>query len=201
VIKLAWFSHYIHQTHKENFLNIQTQTNKQSTVMKNLLNIALLILAVFIVELVEGKNTCHQQDTSDAEVMTFGATKKEKAATGAFGEMVATSKSADAFFDLADKKSEETPEFVRQAKLQNADYTGYTIELMTVYNKPLSISDELFQNFGGIRYVQKTANSYTYYLGDFQDKDAMTKYLEQIVKPRYTNATAVKFKNGEEIKK
>ena len=169
--------------------------------MKNLLNIVLVIAALFIVELVEGKTTYTQQDTSDAEVMMFGSAKvSKKVATGAFGEMVANSKSTGAFFDLADKVDEATPEFVRQAKPQNIDYSGFKIQLMTVYNKPLSLDDALFQNFGGITYVQNTANSYTYYLGNFQDKKALLEYMNNIVKPRYANASAVKFKKGQEVK-
>ena len=101
--------------------------------MKNLFNILILVATIFITQSVDAKTTYTQQDTSDAEVMMFGAAKTKKVATGAFGEMVATNKSTGAFFDLADKVDEDTPEFVRQAKLQTVDYTGYTIELMTVY--------------------------------------------------------------------
>lgn len=171
--------------------------------MKNLLNIALLIIALFVVELVEGKSTVVVSDTSDAELMTFGASKvakKQQASTGAFGELVAESKATGAFFDFAEETKVNTPEFVRKAKEQVADYSGYKIELMTVYNKPLSINDDLFQQFGGITYVQKTANSYTYYLGNFQDKGALTKYMNSIVKPRYAKAQPVKFKNGQQVK-
>ena len=168
--------------------------------MKNLLNIALLIIALFVVELVEGKSTIAVTDTSDAELMTFGASKvSQKASTGAFGELVAESKNTGAFFDFAED-NKNTPEFVRQAKEQATDYSGYKIELVTVYNKPLSIKDDLFQYFGGITYTQKTANSYTYYLGDFQDKEALLKYMNAIVKPRYAKATPVKFKKGLEVK-
>lgn len=169
--------------------------------MKNLLNITFLLVALFIIETATANSTYTQQDTSDAETMMFGGAKvSNKVAKGAFGEMVGNSKSTGAFFDLADKVDEDTPEFVRQAKLQAVDFSGYTIELMTVYNKPLSIDDALFQNFGGITYAQKTANSYTYYLGNFQDKQALEEYLNNIVKPRYSNATAVKFKKGQEVK-
>ena len=168
--------------------------------MKNLFNILVLVATILIAQSVEAKSTYMVQDTSDAEVMMFGASKAKKVTTGAFGEMVATSKSTGAFFDLADKVDEDTPEFVRQAKLQTADFTGYTIELMTVYNKALSLDDALFQNFGGITYNRKTANSYTYYLGNFQSKKALEEYLNNIVKPRYANATAVKFKKGQEVK-
>ena len=183
---------------KQTIKNIQT--NKQSTVMKNLFNILVLVATIFISQSVDAKSTYTQQDTSDAEVMMFGAAKAKKVATGAFGEMVANSKSTGAFFDLADKVDADTPEFVRQAKPLAVDYNGYTIELMTVYNKALSVDDALFQNFGGITYTQKTANSYTYYLGSFQTKKALVEYMNNIVKPRYANATAVKFKKGQEVR-
>ena len=169
--------------------------------MKNLFNILVLIATIFISQSVDAKTTTYtQQDTSDAELIMFGSSQAKKVATGAFGETVATSKSTGAFFDLADKVEQDTPEYVRQAKLQTADFDGYTIELMTVYNKALSIDDALFQKFGGITYTQKTANSYTYYLGNFQDKKALVEYMNNIVKPRYSNATAVKFKKGQEVK-
>lgn len=168
----------------------------------NILNIALLIIALFTIQTVEANSIYAAPDTSDAN-MIFGSARvatKVQVSTGAFGEVVADVKSADAFFDVADKRNANSPEYVRQAKMQEADYTGYKIELMTVYNQKLSASDELFQNFGGITIISRTENSYTYLLGDFQDKDAFDKYLETIVQPRYTDAKGIKFKNGEEVK-
>ena len=161
--------------------------------MKNqILNIALLIVTILAVNF----TTVNAQ--SDDE-MIFGASRVESSvqkATGAFGEVVGAAKS-DMFMDVANANS---PEFVRKPKMMTTEFTGYAIELTTVFHKPLALTDKLFQQYGGIMIVRKTATSYTYVLTNFTDKKAVEEYLTKMVAPKYSNATAVKYKNGEEVK-
>lgn len=116
---------------------------------------------------------------------------------GAFDEVIGESRSGGA---IGIAKGEAVPEYIRKPKPFIDNYTGYRIEIMTVYNKSLSLNDDLFKNFGGVTFRNKTDNSTTYYIGDFKDKIAVEDYLSKVLKDRYPGAKGVRFKNGEEVK-
>jgi len=162
--------------------------------MKNSnINFAIAIILVFSAQFALA-NSATEMDFDST--MMFTATKSEMTVnTGAFGEVVGMEKGKSV------KVSFDSPEYVRRAKVLADDFSGYKIELVTVYNQPLALNDELFQQFGGITYVQNSNNSYTYLLGgNFEDKKAVVQFLEQIVQPNFKNAKAVKFQNGQQVK-
>ncbi len=119
-------------------------------------------------------------DTSELEKMKFGA----------FGEMVG----------VETKGEESAPDYIRKPKALPKGFTGYKIELFTVYNKAVSLNNELYTTFGGIKIERRTDNSFTYLMGDFKDKATTEKFLEQVVKSRYPEAKGVKYNNGEIVK-
>lgn len=130
--------------------------------------------------------------TSTDTSMVFGAASgafgEETVLAGAFGEVVGTAKS-------------DAPEYIRGAKTLAEDFTGYKIELVTVFNAPLSLNDELFQTFGSISVEKRSDNSYTYLLGgNFDDKKAVEAFLNDIVKAKYPNAQGVKYNKGNVVK-
>ncbi len=164
--------------------------------MKNqIFNIAFIIIALLTANYATANNITSITDTTDMD-MIFGASNKMTKATGAFGEVVGTAKSA--FADEAEMAN--SPEFVRKPKMMTDNYSGYRIELVTVFNRPLELTDKLFQQFGGIVIERRTHNSYTYLLGDFKTKEALEKYMNKIVKPRFTEAKGAKYKKGEQVK-
>jgi len=124
-------------------------------------------------------------DTSDVDIM-FTSSRVAKMQTGAFGEMVGGTA----------KGVEEVPAYIRKPKSLATDFTGYKVELMTVYNKELSLNDELFKTFGGIKIEQRTANSYTYLVGNFEDKAACDDYIAKVIQSRYPDAKGVKYSKG-----
>ena len=124
-------------------------------------------------------------DTSDVDIM-FTSSRKAKMQTGAFGELVGAST----------KGGEEVPAYIRKPKDFPVNFSGYKVELMTVYNKKLSLNDELFTQFGGITIEQRTANSYTYLVGNFEDKAACDDYMVKVIQSRYPDAKGVKYNKG-----
>lgn len=124
-------------------------------------------------------------DTSDVD-MIFTSSRENKMKTGAFGEMV----------NGTAKGVEEVPAYIRKPKDLPTDFTGYKVELVTVYNKKLSLNDELYTKFGGITIEQRTANSYTYLVGTFDDKTACDDYIAKVIQARYPEAKGVKYEKG-----
>ena len=180
------------------------QNKKAIIVMKNF--IICLIIIVFPLSFASTAQASHLniqtvEDTSDfADEMTFGASRQAKAqttATGAFGEVIGASKAGNRMYDIAEAA---TPEMVRKPKMMDETVNGYMIEITTVYNKPLAPTDELFQKFGNITILQRTPNSYTYLVGTFTTKAGTEQYLNQMIKPRFPEAFATKYKAGEEVK-
>jgi len=117
--------------------------------------------------------------------------------TGAFDEMIGESRSGES---VGIERGEDVPDYIRKPKPFVSDFTGYRIEIKTVYNKALSLNDDLFKLFGGVTYLNKTENSTTYYIGNFRNKIAVEDYMEKVLKNRYPDAKGVRFKNGEEVK-
>lgn len=154
------------------------------------------IIAIFIVFPIQFALANGGNGNSSDSTILFTATKAELVVnTGAFGEVVGMEKGR------AYKVDFNSPEYVRRPKVLAQDFSGYKIELVTVYNQPLALNDELFQQFGGITYIQRTNNSYTYLLGgNFEDKRAVEQFLHQIVQSRFPNAKAIKFKKGKQVK-
>ena len=128
-------------------------------------------------------------DTSDVD-MIFTSSKEAKMQTGAFGELMnGTAKGVE----------EEVPAYIRKPKDLPADFTGYKVELMTVFNKKLSLNDELYTKFGGITIEQRTATSFTYLVGNFEDKAACDDYIAKVIQSRYPNAKGVKYEKGKVV--
>ncbi len=98
------------------------------------------------------------------------------------------------------KGEESAPDYIRKPKALPKGFTGYKIELFTVYNEELSLNDELFKTFGGIMIERRTEGSFTYLIGEFADKEAVNDYLNKVIKSRYADAKGVKYENGEVVK-
>lgn len=109
-----------------------------------------------------------------------------KIGIGAFGEIMAETKGV----------GEDVPDYIRRPKAFPKGFTGYKVEIKTVYNQPLSLNNDLFKEFGGMMIERRTENSYTYLLGEFEDKDAVETYLKKVILSRYPDAKGVKYKNG-----
>ncbi len=105
---------------------------------------------------------------------------------GAFGESVNS---------IEKVTEEDVAEYIRRPKYLPKDFTGYKIELFTVFNKELSLNDKLYQQFGGINIEERTTDSYTYLMGEFTDKRACEDYLK-VITNRYEEAKGVKYNNG-----
>ncbi|MGB0863197.1 MAG: hypothetical protein ACPG19_02365 [Saprospiraceae bacterium] len=116
-------------------------------------------------------------------------TSSQKAKTGAFGELVGGTEKG--------VQEEDVPEYIRRPKVLEDGFSGYKIEIKTSYNEALSLNDELFQSFGGVKIDRRKENSYTYLVGDFNDKASCDEYFEKIISPKYPKAVKVKYKNGE----
>lgn len=157
--------------------------------MRNLISIiALVIITVF------SANTTFANNAADSTIM-FTASRTAMTATGAFGEVVGNERGSRV------EVSYNSPEYVRRAKELSKDFTGYKIELVTVYNAPLALNDKMFQTFGGITFEKRSDNSYTYLLGgNFDDKKAVEAFLNDIVKAKYPNAKGVKYNKGNQVK-
>ncbi len=159
---------------------------------KSIFNFAIAIILVFPVQLAMANNGTSGEDST----IMFTATQSEvKVNAGAFGEVIGAEKGTRVAVDY------NSPEYIRRPKALANDFTGYKIELMTVFNQPLALNDELFQQFGGIAIEQRTDNSFTYLLGgNFENKKAADQFLTQIVQAKYPNAKTVKYKNGQQVK-
>jgi len=157
-----------------------------TTTMKNsIFNITLAIIFSLAAQFATAS-------TSNDTTMIFGAS------AGAFGEEVVMS---GAFGEVVGTAKNDAPEYVRGAKTLAEDFTGYKIELMTVFNAPLSLNDELFKTFGGVSVQKRSDNSFTYLLdGNFDDKKAVEAFLNNIVKAKYPTAKGVKYNKGNVVK-
>ena len=129
---------------------------------------------------------------------------------GAFDEVLGEAKSGEGVEDImftssksgnTNKISENTTslEYIRRPKVLADNFSGYKIELFTVYNQPLPLTDNLFKSFGRVTFKNKTKNSTTYYIGEFQDKKAVEEFLQKIILSRFSKAKGVKFKKGKEV--
>lgn len=116
-------------------------------------------------------------------------TTSRKASTGAFGELT----------DANIKGEEDVPEYIRRPKALESGFSGYKVEIKTVYNEPLSLNNVLFKSFGGVKIDRRKENSYTYLVGDFNDKTSCDDYFEKVIVPSYPKAIKVKYDNGKLI--
>jgi len=155
----------------------------------NILNITIIFIFTIVTNLAFGNSTTNNINI-DVTNSVLDTSKLKKAAMGAFGEIVGQARGGE----------DNAPDYIRRPKAFPKDFTGYKIELFTVFNKELSLNDELFKKFGGILIEKRTDNSYTYLLGEYKDKAAVEKFLEQVILPKYATAKGVKYKNGEVVK-
>lgn len=123
-----------------------------------------------------------------------GVATKTAVKRGAFDEVIETERT-DQIFGERKPVDQKEIEFVRKPKILTQYYTGYKIELMTVYNKSLTLEDDLFKTFGGLTFV-KEDNKTVYYLGDFKTKKALEDFLQKVVISRFPDAKGVKFAEG-----
>lgn len=152
-------------------------------------NIAILFVFMFSAFCANANCTMSSMDTSDVDIM-FTSSKTARVATGAFGEMVGVNTRGE----------KSAPDFIHKPTDLAADFTGYKIELMTVFNSKLSLNDELFKTFGGISIDQRTANSYAYLIGEFSSEEAADKYFAQMIQARYPDAKVIRYKKGAIVK-
>ena len=90
-------------------------------------------------------------------------------------------------------------EYIQRPLALEEDFSGYKIELVSVYNKPLTFEDGLFKQFGNMRFVTE-GNKTTYYLGNFTSKKGVEDFLTKVVATRFPDAKGVKFENGVQVK-
>lgn len=90
--------------------------------------------------------------------------------------------------------------FVRQPKDLPTDFSGYKIEVLRVYNQPLSADDEFLQRTGNVQVEKIGENVYAYLIGDFNTKQGMIDFLEKVIKPEHRNAKALLYKKGVRVK-
>lgn len=158
-------------------------------MIKSKLSIVIIFIFTIITNLTFASATT-ENINFDVTNSTLDTSKLKKATMGAFGEIVGEARGSR---DVA-------PEYIRKPKVFPKDYTGYKIELFTVYNKELSLNDQLFKTFGGIMIEKRTDNSYTYLLGEYKDKAAVENFLKQVILSKYPDAKGVKYKEGEIVK-
>ena len=143
------------------------------------------------------------------DVQGFASTEEDttsetRVRTGAFDEVISITKSGEdvtdeVIFKDANSVNKKSLEYIRRPK-PLVEYSGYKIELMTVFNQSLDLNDPLFKTFGGLMFKNNTLSSTTYYLGDFNDIKSLDDYLQKVVKTRFPKAKGVKFENGIEVK-
>lgn len=127
-----------------------------------------------------------------------------KAQLGAFDEVIGEAKSdaniENMSFTSSNTSRSNSLEYIRRPKPLADDFSGYKIELLTVYNQPLAIDDDLFKAFGNVTFKHNTPTSTTYYIAEFKDEKSAEEFLEKVILKRYPNAQGVKFHNGEVVK-
>lgn len=150
--------------------------------MKNLAATIILILATTFVA--NATSFFAPQDTIEEESSIVGAFDMdiELSEFGAF-----SGKDANSIF-------------VRQPKELPADFSGYTIEVLRVYNQPLGADDEFLQITGNVQVEKIRENTYAYLIGDFNSKEGMIDFLNKVIKPEHKNAKALQYKKGLRVK-
>ena len=161
----------------------------------------LTLLAARLAELEEEDGIQGFVDANPTSPIDTASSNKQ-VKVGAFNEVIAENRSIDVdemVMATSNGESSYTQlEYMRRPK-RLKDYTGYKIELVTVYNKSLPLTDDLFKVFGGLSFKEKSENSTTYYLGEFRNKRELEDYLAKVVAPRFAKAKGVKFEQGKEI--
>lgn len=85
-----------------------------------------------------------------------------------------------------------------KAKILPRDYNGYGIQLLIVYHKPLDVNDPLFKEYGNL-FVEKVGeNGYAYIMKaeDVRTNSGLLHFTNTVVRPKFSNAKALKYKNG-----
>ena len=144
---------------------------------------------------------------STISAMKFDAmpldTIKEKVVKGLFFEETYEEKS---IVDTKDLEEEEEASKVivyrSKAKILPRDYSGYGIQLFVVYHKPLEANDPLFKEYGNLLVEKIGENGYSYILKveDFRTKKGLDAFNERVIRPKFKNAKALKYKNGVRVR-
>lgn len=93
-------------------------------------------------------------------------------------------------------KSDISTEHFRHHRQLSSNYSGQFIQL-TISDRPLPRTYELFRQFGKVYYDQLEDGRYAYGLKvEFTNKKAMKKFLDQVVRPRAKDACLVSYKKG-----
>lgn len=154
----------------------------------NILTVTIIFVLIIFSNILSANNN-QELNQTNVTYSTLDTSKLEKMKTGAFGEIGGQARG-----------EESAPDYIRRPKVLPKGFSGYKIELFTVYNNELSLNDELYKTFGGVMIERRSDNSFTYLLGEFVDKDAVEDYLNKVIKSRYADAKAIKYKNGEIVK-
>jgi len=78
----------------------------------------------------------------------------------------------------------------------DASYTGYMIEIATS-DLPLDGSDQVFKYFGKVHYDKVFEGWYSYFiLVDFKEKEAVEKFLNNIVIHKAPKARIIEYQYG-----
>lgn len=150
--------------------------------MKTLIATVILIFGITLTS--SATSYFAPQDTIDEEKSIVGAFEMDFELSE-FGEF--DSKDANAVF-------------VRQPKNLSTTFSGYKIEVLRVYNQPLSADDEFLQNTGNVEVEKIGENTYAYLIGNFNTKEGMLDFLDKVIKPEHKNAKALYYKKGVRVK-
>jgi hypothetical protein len=149
--------------------------------MKNIYKLILLILSLF------GTYFAHAQSDAFDRPLT-PQSGEERLETRANSSRSVRGGSADA--ELKIRKSDDYP-----AKDIPKEYTGYRIEIL-VTDSLLAQQHEVFFRHGNIGLESLASNQFAYTVGDFQDAESATRFLQQFILPRYNEARIVSYQNG-----
>jgi hypothetical protein len=75
------------------------------------------------------------------------------------------------------------------------EYTGYRIEIMLT-DSLIPENDDFFFRHGNIMLEPLSSNQFSYTIGDFQESDSATNFLQQFILPTYKEAQVIGYKDG-----
>lgn len=78
------------------------------------------------------------------------------------------------------------------------EYMGYRIEIM-VADSLLLKEDDLFFKHGNVMVEPLSNSQFSYTVGDFQEADNATSFMQQFILPKYKDAQVIHYKNGKRL--
>lgn len=156
--------------------------------MKNARFLILIIIATFSLLTVQAYTSTPDTSKYNAAIQDGVTAKGASVQTDVFGQVIAVEEKAD------------KPMWIREAKAIADEFSGYSIEIITVYNEPLAHSADLFQKFGGIMLDQRSADEFAYLIGQFEKATQADDYLAKVIKPQFPNAQIIKYESGQVVR-